>query len=130
MDPLTLYLAKLIGAVCVVMALAMISRGPRFVETAKRMAADDRFVLLGGSIRIGAGLAMMIGHDIWTGGSLPVAVTLFGWLLFFSGLFLLFATPARVVAAFDGIRLETRLPAYALGVGIVGLSYLIAGYVG
>ena len=43
MDPLTLYLAKLIGAVCVVMALAMISRGPRFVETAKRMAADDRF---------------------------------------------------------------------------------------
>jgi hypothetical protein len=128
MDPLTLYLAKLIGAVCVVMAFAMVSRGPLFVETAKSMVADNRFIMIGGAIRVVSGLAIMIGHDVWTGGSLPVAVTLFGWLLFFSGVFLLFASPQSVAASVGAMKLETHLPVFAGTVGVVGLAFLIAGY--
>jgi hypothetical protein len=130
MDPLTLFLAKLIGAICIVMAAAMLSRGETFIRTARSMVADPRFVMLGGAIRVCAGLAMMIGHDIWTGGALPIAVTLFGWLLFFSGVFLLFGAPAQVVRMVDDMKLETRLPAYALGLGLFGLVFLVAGYVG
>jgi len=130
MTPLTLFLAKLLGAVILTMAAAMAARGPAFAQLARRMIADPGMVMLAGSLRVGLGLAMVIGHDIWTGGALPVAVTLFGWLLYFSGLLLLFASPERLIAMVDGMKLERNLPAYAAGLGLVGLYFLGAGLIG
>lgn len=59
------------------------------VLSAKKAAADfidglvnDRsalFVL--GIVGIAAGLAMVIGHNVWSGGALPIVATLVGWLL-------------------------------------------------
>lgn len=130
MSPLTLFLAKLLGAVLITMAAVLAARGSTLAQTARRMIADPGAVMLVGSLRIGLGLAIMIGHDIWTGGALPIAVTLFGWALYFSGLLLLFATPERLTAIVDGMKLERNMPAYALGVGLVGLYFLGAGFIG
>lgn len=130
MTPLTLFLAKLLGAVLLTMAAAMAARGPAIAQTAKRMTSDPGMVMIGGAMRIGLGLAIVIGHDIWTGGALPVAVTLFGWALYLSGLLLLFASPGRLIAMVDGIKLERNMPVYAFGVGFVGLYFLGAGVIG
>lgn len=130
MSPLTLFLAKLLGAVLITMAAVLAARGSTLAQTARRMIADPGAVMLVGSLRIGLGLAIMIGHDIWTGGALPIAVTLFGWALYFSGLLLLFATPERLTAIVDGMKLERNMPVYALGVGLVGLYFLGAGFIG
>ncbi|MGA9826377.1 MAG: hypothetical protein WBQ53_16305 [Methylocystis sp.] len=130
MSPLTLFLAKLLGAVLITMAAVLAARGSTLAQTARRMISDPGAVMLAGSIRIGLGLSIMIGHDVWTGGVLPVAVTLFGWALYFSGLLLLFASPERMIAMVDGMRLERNLPVYALGVGLVGLYFLGAGLIG
>ncbi len=130
MSPLTLFLAKLLGAVLITMASVLAARGSTLAQTARRMISDPGAVMLAGSIRIGLGLSIMIGHDVWTGGVLPVAVTLFGWALYFSGLLLLFASPERMIAMVDGMRLERNLPVYALGVGLVGLYFLGAGLIG
>jgi hypothetical protein len=130
MDPLTLFLAKLIGATLIVFAGVIALRGQAILEIARRMIDDPGFLLLSGALRIIAGLAIVLGHDVWSGGFLPVAVTLFGWLLFFSGLPLLLATPAQLGRMVDGMKLEKRLGAYLAGVGLVGLAYLIGGYLG
>jgi hypothetical protein len=130
MSPLTLFLAKLLGAVLITMAAVLAARGPAIAQLAKRMISDAGTVMLAGSLRIGLGLAIMIGHDIWTGGALAVAVTLFGWALYFSGLLLLLSSPERLIAMVDGMKLERNLPAYALGVGLVGLYFLGAGLIG
>jgi hypothetical protein len=130
MSPLTLFLAKLLGAVLLTMAAAMAARGPALAQTAKRMTSDPGMVMIGGAMRVGLGLAVVIGHDVWTGGVLPVAVTLFGWALYFSGLLLLFASPERLIALVDGMKLERNLPVYAIGVGLVGLYFLGAGSIG
>jgi hypothetical protein len=129
MSPLTLFLAKLLGAVLITMAAVLAARGSTVARTARRMIADPGAVMLAGSIRIGLGLAIMIGHDIWTGGALPVAVTLFGWALYFSGLLLLFASPERLIAMVDGMKLERNMPVYSLGMGLVGLYFLGAGFI-
>jgi hypothetical protein len=34
-----------------------------------------------GVIAVAAGLAMVLGHNVWSGGVLPVVITLTGWLL-------------------------------------------------
>ncbi len=130
MSPLTLFIAKLLGAVLITMAAVLAARGSTLAQTARRMIADPGAVMLAGSVRIGLGLAIMIGHDVWAGGALPVAVTLFGWALYFSGLLLLFATPERLIAMVDGMKLERNMPVYALGVGLVGLYFLGAGVIG
>jgi hypothetical protein len=129
MSALTLFLAKLLGATFIAMALAMAARGPAFIETSKRLVADPAMVMLGGALRLIAGLALVIGHDVWSG-ALAIAVTLSGWALFLSGLLLLFASQQRIQAIFDGMQLERRLPAYVGGLGLLGVYFLIGGYVG
>ena len=130
MSPLTLLLAKLLGAVLLTMAAATAARGPAMAQTAKRMMSDPALVMIGGAMRVGLGLAIVIGHDIWTGGALPVAVTLFGWALYFSGLLLLFASPERLIAMVEGMKLERNPLVYALVIGLVGLYFLGAGFIG
>ncbi len=130
MSPLTVFLAKLLGAVLLTMAAAMAARGPAMAQTAKRMMSDPALVMIGGAMRVGLGLAIVIGHDIWTGGALPVAVTLFGWALYFSGLLLLFASPERLIAMVEGMKLERNPLVYALVIGLVGLYFLGAGFIG
>jgi len=129
MSALTLFLAKLLGAAFITMALAMGLRGRAFIETSRRMVADPAMVMLGGALRLIAGLAMVIGHDVWSS-ALAIAVTLFGWALFFSGLLLLFASQQRVQTIYDGMQLERRLPAYVGGIGLLGAYFLIGGYIG
>jgi len=130
MDPLTLFLAKLIGATLIVFAGVIATRGQAIVEIARRMIDDPGVLMLSGALRLIAGLAIVLGHDVWSGGILPVAVTLFGWTLLFSGLFLLFASPERIQRSVASIKLEQRLGAYVGGVGLVGLVFLIGGYIG
>ena len=86
------------------------------------MIDDPGFLLLSGALRTIAGLAIILGHDVWIGGFLPVAVTLFGWLLFFAGLPLLLAAPEQLERWIAGMKLEQRLGAYAAGLGFVGLG--------
>ena len=130
MDPLTLFLAKLIGATFIVFAAMIALRGRTILETARRMVEDPGMLMLSGALRTIAGLAIILGHDVWSGSFLPVAVTVFGWALFFSGLFLLFATPAQIQRMVDGMKLESQLGVYAGGLGLVGLAYLMGGYLG
>jgi hypothetical protein len=43
------------------------------------------------------GLAIVIGHNVWSGGALPVIVTLFGWIILIRGVVLLFPSPSAKI---------------------------------
>lgn len=129
MSPITLYLAKLIGAVFIVMAAMLYARRATILPLSKRMIADPGLVMISGAFRTVAGLALVIGHDEWSSG-LAVAVTLFGWLLLFSGLLLLFASEERVLRLVDAMKLDRHLAAYAGLMGVVGLLFLGEGLTG
>jgi hypothetical protein len=75
MSPLTLFLAKLIGSALLIFGVAMGSRKAAIVATAKRAIHDPGMALLSGVLPLIGGLAIVLGHDIWVGGALPVAVT-------------------------------------------------------
>ena len=63
-------------------------------------------LLVFGMVWLVAGLAIILGHNIWSGGLLRVIVTLVGWLIFIRGLLLLFLPPAAAVGLFTGLRFE------------------------
>jgi vacuolar-type H+-ATPase subunit I/STV1 len=50
-------------------------------------------MLIVGVITLAAGLAMVLAHNIWSGGTLAVIVTLIGWLTLIKGLLFLFLSP-------------------------------------
>jgi hypothetical protein len=65
------------------------------------------------TVRLIAGLAIVLGHNVWSGGALPVMVTLVGWLILVRGLLLLVLSPSAAVDLFTGLRFEQLFYLYA-----------------
>ena len=51
---------------------------------------------------VAAGLAMVLAHNIWSGGALVVVVTLVGWITLIKSLFFLFLPPEMEAGLFLG----------------------------
>ena len=78
MLPLTVFLGKLIVLYCLIAALVLMTHKQRTVETVKALIRNPPLLLIVEVIALIAGLAMVLGHNIWSGGALPVIVTLIG----------------------------------------------------
>ena len=70
MSPLTIFLAKLLGLYCIIAALAMMTRKQSAVATVRGLIASPPLLLLVEVIGLAGGLAMILGHNIWSGGAL------------------------------------------------------------
>ena len=97
MSRLTVFLARLTGLFTVLLIAALLLRGSTMVETA---IADKPLMFTYAIISLAIGLAMILGHNVWSGGALPVVVTLVGWLILAKGLLLLFLTPEVLTQLF------------------------------
>jgi|ERR1700720_4248440 hypothetical protein len=93
MSPRTLFLSRLVGLYCILIALSMMTRRQATVETVTVLLQNPSMTLILGVITLAAGLAMVLAHNIWSGGALVVVVTLIGWMALIKSLFLLFLPP-------------------------------------
>jgi len=93
MSPRTLFLSKLIGLYCILVALSMVTRKQATVERVKALVQNPSMMFVLGVIALAAGLAMVLAHNIWSGGALVVIVTLVGWGTLVKGLLFLFLPP-------------------------------------
>jgi len=103
MSPRTIFLSRLIGLYCIVIALSMMTSGQATVETVTALLQNPSMTLILGVITLAAGLAMVLAHNIWSGSTLVVVVTLVGWMALVKSLFFLFLPP----------EMETRLSSAA-----------------
>jgi len=99
MSPRTLFLSRLIGLYCILIGLSMMTHSQATVETVTALLQNPPMTLILGVITLAAGLAMVLAHNIWSGGTLVVVVTLVGWMALVKSLFFLFLPP----------EMETRL---------------------
>jgi putative exporter of polyketide antibiotics len=90
MSPRTVFLSKLIGLYCILIGLSMMTCGQATVETVTAILQNSAMTLILGVITLAAGLAMVLAHNIWSGGALTVIVTLVGWMALTKSLFFLF----------------------------------------
>ena len=97
MSSRTIYLSRLIGLYCVLVVPSMIIRKQATVFAVEALLRNLSMMLVLGIITVIAGLAMVLAHNIWRGGALPVVVTLVGWLALIKGLLILIL-PADAVA--------------------------------
>jgi len=90
MSPRTPFLSRLIGLYAILVALSMFSRGQASVETVAALLQNPSMVFVLGVVMLAAGLAMVLAHNIWSGGALVVVVTLVGWMTLIKSLVFLF----------------------------------------
>ncbi len=131
MLPRTIFLSRLLGLYSVLIGLAMVAHRQASIETIQAMVHNAPVLYVAGVIALAVGLAMVLGHNVWHGGVLPVVVTLVGWLSLLKGLLLLFLTPHAVgVVSLGGLHYEQRFYLNAAIAIIVGAYLTYAGIQG
>jgi hypothetical protein len=108
MSPLTMFLAKLLGLYCIILALAMLTRKENAITTVEELIRNPPLLLLVEVIGLPGGLAMIIGHNIWSGGALPIIVTIIGWLMAIRGAVLLALSQDATIKLFEALRNRER----------------------
>jgi hypothetical protein len=106
MAPRTIFLSKLIGLFCIAFSLSMIAHRQAAVDLMTTLVHDPPLVLLMGMIGLAVGLAIVLGHNIWSGGALTVVVTVVGWVILIRGLLLLLLPPATFVKLFESFHFD------------------------
>jgi hypothetical protein len=125
MPRLTVFLARVIGLSTVVIVVGLLVRGSAMIEAT---VADGSVMLAYAIISIAIGVAMMVGHNVWSGGALPAVVTLVGWLIFAKGLLLLFLTPEALNRFFERMQYGQHLYLYLAPALVIGLYLTWAGF--
>jgi hypothetical protein len=125
MSRLTVFLARFIGTFTVLLVATLLVRGSAMVETA---VTDGPVVLVYAIISLAIGIAMILGHNVWSGGALPVVVTLVGWLILAKGLLLLFLTPESVPRLFERMQYGEHYYLYLMPSLAIGLYLAWAGF--
>ena len=95
MSSRTIFLSRLIGLYCILVALSMLTRRQATVETVTALLQNSSMMLILGVITLAGGLAMVLAHNIWSGGALVVIVTIVGWITLLKSLLLFFLPPER-----------------------------------
>ena len=120
----TIFLARLIGAYCIIFAAAMLIRRPQSIKVVRSILNDTGIMMLSGIIALACGIAMILTHNVWTGGPLPIVVTLIGWLMALKGAVALLLSPSQVQNAYNRMRYEHYFIGYMSFTLVLGL-YLV-----
>jgi hypothetical protein len=98
MPAVTVYLSRLIGVVCLIIAAAALYDKAVVVSTIEHLGQDRMGLLLLGGFRVVCGAGIVLVHNVWTRGFWPLVVTLTGWVVLVRGVMNLFL-PLDVMAA-------------------------------
>jgi hypothetical protein len=125
MSRLTVFLARSIGLFTLLLVACFLVRGGAVIEAT---AADGPVMLSYGIISLAMGVAMVVGHNIWSGGALPAVVTLVGWLILAKGLFLLVLSSSGLTVMMHQMRYGEHYLLYLAPALVIGLYLTWAGF--
>lgn len=122
MTPRTTFLSRLIGPYCILVPLSMLTHKEASMAAVNALVHNAPSMLLLGVFTLAAGLAMVIAHNVWLGGAVPVVVTLIGWITLVKGLLFLFLPPEAVTDLLELLHYQQLFPGFA------AISILIGAY--
>ncbi|MGD0907936.1 MAG: hypothetical protein ABSA96_10165 [Candidatus Acidiferrales bacterium] len=86
-------LGKLLGLYLIAISVSMFAHAQATVEIMMAIIQDRPLLFICGLMGVTAGLALVLAHNVWSGGVLPILVTLFGWASLIKGMLLLVLSP-------------------------------------
>src|SRR5271157_3064776 len=130
MSQRTLFLSRLIGLYCIIVALSMITRKQATVEPVEALLRNPSTMFVLGVITLSAGLAMVLAHNIWSGSALAVIVTLVGWIALIKSLSFLFLPPEVETGFFlQQLHYQELFYVYAAISLVLGIYLAYSGFI-
>jgi hypothetical protein len=124
---LTIYPAKLLGLYCIILSLTLSMNKQSAIATVTEWVRSPPLMMLTGAITLTIGLALVIGHNVWSG-ALPVTVTVLGWLTLIKGLMFLAFPPAKAASFYESLRYEKLFFVYMGVTFVLGLYLTISAF--
>jgi hypothetical protein len=124
----TKFLAKLLGLWIVLAVLAMIFNRQQTLSALSRIFTDPGLAFVTGIFTLAIGIAMVLNHNRWSGGALPIVVTLCGWTALIKGLLFLILPTATQVPLFAALHLDRFYYFYLVFALVVGGYLTYAGF--
>ena len=123
----SVFIARLIGPVMLVIGLAVLTNQRAFREMADEFLASRALLFLSGLIIMPIGLAIVLVHNIWAADG-RVLITLLGWLTAIGGALRLFG-PLFVVKAGHAMLDKPYFTSIAAAIWVVlGSLFCFFGY--
>ena len=82
----SLFLAKLIGPIFVIVGTGLLLNGDRYRAVVDEVMSSHTLLYIFGAIALTGGLAIVLTHNIWVW-DWPVIITIVGWLMIVRGSF-------------------------------------------
>jgi hypothetical protein len=125
----TRFLSRLLGLYCLIIALVMLAQRQATVVTVAALLHDRPLTYVLGVLCLFGGLAMVLVHNVWSGGAATVIVTLIGWLTLLKGLAFISLQPAQTAQLYIAqLRFERLYPLYAILTLLLGAYLCYAGF--
>jgi hypothetical protein len=129
MSPRTAFLGKLFGLYLIAVSLSIFAHARATVEIMKAIIQDPPLLFIAGLMGMTAGLAIILTHNVWSGGALPIIVTLFGWVSLIKGTLLLTLSPETESRVFIvKLHYEDHPNLYAAFALLLGVYLTYAGF--
>jgi hypothetical protein len=126
MKPLTVYLGRLLGLFTLVTGFWLLTERQTTLSTIPALLGNRPAMVIFAIIALAGGLAIVLAHNIWSGGALPILVTLIGWLTLIRGLLFLFLPPEATLYILAAMQFERLFYIYLAIPFVLGiyLTYL------
>jgi hypothetical protein len=128
MRPLTVFLGRLLGLYTLITGLWLLADKQEAVSTIPDILGNRPLMIILAIIALIVGLAIVLGHNIWSGGALTILVTLIGWISFLRGLLFLFLPAAATRQILEVMRFERLFYIYVAIPLILGVYLTYLGF--
>ena len=126
MKPLTIFLGRLLGLFTLITSFWLLVERQNAVSTIPALLGDRPAMVIFAIIALAGGLAIVLAHNIWSGGALPILVTLIGWVMLVRGVLFLFLPPEATLGILAAMQFERLFYVYLAIPFVLGicLTYL------
>jgi hypothetical protein len=128
MSPLTRYLSRLLGVFLLVTAVSEWTQPGLLTVVAPAMVDQPGLLWVSGMLTFAAGLAIVLGHNVWGDPSAAV-VSLLGWMMTIKGAGLLLVPAAGWTAMLAAIHYPSHSSVYTIIPALSGAYLTYAGFV-
>lgn len=128
MKPLTIYLGRLLGLFTLITSFWLLTERQTTLSTIPALLGNRPVMVIFAIIALAGGLAIVLGHNIWSGGPLPVLVSLVGWIMLIRGVLFLFLSPETTLGILAAMQFERLFYVYlaipfALGIYLTYVAF-------
>ena len=106
MKPLTVYLGRLLGLFTLITSFWLLVERQTTLFTIPALLGNRPAMVIFAIIALAGGLAIVLAHNIWSGGVLPILVTLIGWVMLIRGVSFLFLPPEITLHILAAMQIE------------------------